>query len=247
MMFYIGKGERITDEDFLDIALVYNIEYAALQAVCEVEARNTGFTSANALICLYEPHIAYKYTSGTVRAKLVKAGLAYPKQGTKPYPRTSYPRIDKCAEIAGEEVACLATSWGLPQMMGFNFKSCGYSSALEMVKAFAESEYNQVKAMVKFIQSNPTMFNALEKHDWAGFAKRYNGPAYKQNKYDQKLAKAYAYWKTMPLPKKVTPIQPEVPMAMASMPIDESDIDTPSVAVVNFFSAIVKYIKGIFK
>jgi hypothetical protein len=177
----------------------------------------------------------------------VEAGLAYAKQGTKPYPKTSYPRIDRCAEIAGEEIACLATSWGLPQMMGFNHEACGYSSALDMVKAFSESEYNQVQAMVKFIQSSPKMLIALNTHNWAGFAKRYNGVGYAQNKYDQKLAKAYAYWKTMPLPKKIVPNLPRTPippLAMADVTV--MDIDPPSVAIANMFAIFLQKIKGLF-
>lgn len=250
MPFYVGAGKRIFPEDFLDIAEKSGVDYAALQAVCEIEARSTGFTSSNALICLYEPHVAYKYTSGTIRAELVKAGLAYPKQGSVPYPKTSYPRIDQCAQIAGEEIASISTSWGLPQMMGFNHKVCGYDTALAMVKAFAESEYNQVEAMVKFIKGTPAMFDALNKHDWAGFAKRYNGPAYAQNKYDEKLAKAYAYWKTMPLPNTQETLMssvPNLPLTPIVPTVYETDIDTPSVAAGNIFSMILSFLKGIFK
>jgi hypothetical protein len=36
------------------------------------------------------------------------------------------------------------------------------------------------------------MLTALQAKNWAEFAKRYNGPAYAQNRYDEKLAKAYA-------------------------------------------------------
>lgn len=35
------------------------------------------------------------------------------------------------------------------------------------------------------------MLPALQAKDWAEFARRYNGPAYKENRYDEKLAKAY--------------------------------------------------------
>jgi hypothetical protein len=37
---------------------------------------------------------------------------------------------------------------------------------------------------------------ALRSLDWAAFAKGYNGPGYSANKYDRKLAKAYAEAKT---------------------------------------------------
>ena len=32
---------------------------------------------------------------------------------------------------------------------------------------------------------------ALQKKDWKAFARHYNGPAYAQNRYDEKLDKAY--------------------------------------------------------
>lgn len=35
------------------------------------------------------------------------------------------------------------------------------------------------------------MENRFRKYDWAGFARRYNAPAYAENKYDQKLKAAY--------------------------------------------------------
>jgi hypothetical protein len=38
------------------------------------------------------------------------------------------------------------------------------------------------------------MHAALKKQDWAAFAKAYNGPGYKANKYDTKLAEAYQHF-----------------------------------------------------
>ncbi|MFB9080551.1 N-acetylmuramidase domain-containing protein [Flavobacterium procerum] len=36
------------------------------------------------------------------------------------------------------------------------------------------------------------MIALLRNKNWASFALKYNGPAYKTNKYDEKLARAYA-------------------------------------------------------
>lgn len=214
MTFYIGAGKKLSDASFANLAKQYNIDEALLRAVNEVESAGSGVSSAGAVTALYEPHKAYSLTSGTIRNALVKAGIAYPKQGTKPYPKSSYPRIDQCALIAGEEIAAQATSWGLGQIMGFNFKAAGYSSAVAMVKAFAESEENQLAGMISFIKANTGMFTALVKHDWATFARLYNGPAYKRNNYDTKMAKAYAKW------AKVIASKP------AELPIPKEDITT---------------------
>jgi hypothetical protein len=46
-------------------------------------------------------------------------------------------------------------------------------------------------AFCGFIKSNK-LDTHLRKHDWARFARGYNGPGYAENKYDEKLARAYA-------------------------------------------------------
>uniref|UniRef100_UPI00262D3E96 N-acetylmuramidase domain-containing protein n=1 Tax=uncultured Rhizobium sp. TaxID=155567 RepID=UPI00262D3E96 len=152
--FYIGAGQRLSEADFAGLAARSGIEEAKIRAINDVEAAGRGFHSSGALVCLYEPHIAYRQTSGAVRDKLVAEGLAY-ASWRKGYPATSFDRIDRCTAIAGAEVAALSTSWGLGQIMGFNHKACGFASALEMVRAFAESEANQLAGMLAFIKANP--------------------------------------------------------------------------------------------
>lgn len=193
-MFYIGKAVPLTDGDFARIASGFNIEEALVRAVNEVEANGKGFQSSGAVTALYEPHWAYKQSSGSIRSALVKAGIAYQKWGTKPYPKSPYPNIDTCAKIAGEELAALSTSWGIGQIMGFNHDAAGYSTAVSMVRAFAESEANQLIGMMHFIEANPGMMKALLDKNWAEFAQRYNGKGYAKNKYDIKLAAAYKRW-----------------------------------------------------
>lgn len=209
--FYIGTGKKLSDNDFVRIAKSSGISVAKLKTVNQVEARNRGSYSSGALVCLYEPHIAYKKTGGTIQHKLMQAGLAYRRWGATKYPKFSFKRIDACTEIAGEEIAAWSTSWGLGQIMGFNHKAVGFDSAIKMVKWFAISEANQLEGMVRFISSNPQMKQALTDGEWAAFARLYNGSGYKKNKYDTKLAAAYKKWKN-----QVTPEAP--PKQPAPMP-----------------------------
>ena len=44
---------------------------------------------------------------------------------------------------------------------------------------------------VRFIRGNRSMLAALQNKDWKTFARLYNGPADAQNRYDEKLDKAY--------------------------------------------------------
>jgi hypothetical protein len=232
----------MTAYDYQRIAARYGLPEAKLRAVCEVEANGVGIHSTGAVTALYEPHIAYRYTGGAVRNTLVANGLAYPKW-RRNYPKSSYPRIDSCAKIAGEEVAALSSSWGLPQMMGFNHKRCGYDSALEMVQAFAQGEPAQIQAMMDFIASDSKMFTALHNNDWAGFAKRYNGPGYKKNKYDIKLASAYRKW--VRLVDERGKVEP--PVGMPEPPKSEDASKPADQPKVHWLVSLVRILIGIFK
>lgn len=55
---------------------------------------------------------------------------------------------------------------------------------------FEQVLFRLVQLLTAFIQSN-RLDTYLRNKDWAGFAKRYNGPAYTENQYDKKLEKAY--------------------------------------------------------
>ena len=76
--------------------------------------------------------------------------------------------------------------------MGFHWQSLGFESVQEMVAYMQASEGNQLDVFVRFVINNPNMHKALKAKKWAEFAKHYNGPAYKSNLYDVKLAQAYA-------------------------------------------------------
>lgn len=190
---FVGAGERASYSDFVDTAALLGVEVAAFQAVVDVEARAEGYFSSGAPIMLPERHIAYARTRGAVRDQLVRAGLAYPKWGTKKYPRSGdarYAMLDQMIAVCGDK-AYEFCSFGLPQMMGFNYAACGYSSAVAMFGAFKQSERAQLQAMARFIAAGPKMHAALKRRDWATFARHYNGPGYRKNRYDDKLDAAY--------------------------------------------------------
>jgi hypothetical protein len=202
--FYVGKINKLTPSDFSRIAKAYDIPESRLRAVAEVEARGSGYDSTGRLIALYECHIAYRYTKGATRDKLVKAGIAYPKW-KRDYPKTSYDRIDLCSSIAGEEVAAMSTSWGLGQCMGFNHSMLGFSDALAMVKWLAISEANQLEGIIKFAKAKGIL-QALKDGKWRVFAQGYNGDGYEANNYHTKLETADRKWRAKLNDSKFTPV-----------------------------------------
>ena len=60
------------------------------------------------------------------------------------------------------------------------------------VSRMCQSECRQLLLSVRFIRENRSMLAALQKKDWKAFARLYNGPAYAQNRYDEKLSTAYS-------------------------------------------------------
>jgi hypothetical protein len=73
--------------------------------------------------------------------------------------------------------------------MGFNYKVAGYSSPQSYYRAVKSSAVSQLNSFVGFCKANK-LGPYLRDKNWPAFAYRYNGPGYKANSYDTKLA----YW-----------------------------------------------------
>jgi hypothetical protein len=90
-----------------------------------------------------------------------------------------------------KECAIMATSWGLGQVVGANFRN-KYKSVDEMEKdIFNGGEKFQLLIMSEFIKSNIELKNAINNKDWSSAASIYNGPKYKVGNYDGKLKNEY--------------------------------------------------------
>jgi hypothetical protein len=193
-MDFKGAARKVTAEEIDAIADDLKVEHAAFRAVIAVEAAGSGFDKAGRPKALFERHHFYKHLKDApgLQANAESEGLAYPKWGTKPYPKGSdavYAEIERACLI-DEEAALLSTSWGLGQIMGSNFKMAGCPSVQAMVEEACESEAGQLRQMAAFIKSAGLQDELMTKN-WAKFARGYNGPGYAQNAYDVKLAQAY--------------------------------------------------------
>jgi len=193
-MNFTGAARKVTPEEIDEIAFSLKVEPAAFRAVIAVEAAGSGFDKAGRPKAPFERHHFYKHLKDApgLLANAEAEGLAYPKWGTKPYPKGSdavYAEIERACAI-DEEAALLSTSWGLGQIMGSNFKLAGCPSVFKMVEEACESEANQLSHMAAFIKAAGLQDELMTKN-WAKFARGYNGPGYAQNAYDVKLAQAY--------------------------------------------------------
>jgi len=186
-------ANTITQLQIDEVASSFGIESALVKTVLDVESRGSGFLPSGRVKILFEAHVFGRLTGynhnqahPTISAPNWTEGKKYYKGG-----EGEWIRLTGAAKL-NRDAAFKSASWGLGQIMGENYKAAGYTSAENMAVDFGKSEVNQLKGMMKFIQSNPKMFAALKAKDWATFARLYNGPGYAVNKYDFKLASTYS-------------------------------------------------------
>ena len=186
---------NISDKDIIETAKNIGIEPAALKAVALVESNGSGFLPSGKCKILFEGHIFWR--------QLVICGIN-PNIYLLENKNILFEVWDKSKYIGGEgeydrlvqakriniDAALKSASWGMFQIMGFNYKSCGYSDVKEFTISMQQSEMNQLKAVVSFIGANG-MVDSLKSKNWAEFAKKYNGNGYASNQYDNKLLLAY--------------------------------------------------------
>ncbi|WAP68170.1 N-acetylmuramidase family protein [Jiella pelagia] len=191
-MNFVGTGIRLTATDYQDAANFLKTGVAEIRAVVEVEAAGRGFFPDNRPKILFEPHVFYRQLGpGMERDAAVQAGVAYKKWKTKPYPKSANERYQQLATAMNINItmALRSASWGLPQMMGFNYTVCGYAGVISMVEDFKKGERQQLVAMLKFFQSRG-IDDDLRAHRWVDFAGPYNGPG-QAVFYANKLKAAY--------------------------------------------------------
>lgn len=147
------------------------IEYAALMAFIYAETGGgRGFDEKTGKIKIqFEPH-KFRQFSGKIDGQIWPANKIDVQSKEWPAFNEAF-RIDP-------DAAMQATSIGLPQIMGFHWKRLGYSSVGEMWDDFKAGELNQIKALIRFIETDKRLFAALIDKDWHKVAMYYNGAGY---------------------------------------------------------------------
>ncbi len=186
------ENRLLSDDDYSKAAKLINCEIAAIRAVVEVESNGNGFLKDGRPLILFEAHWFSHFTDGKYDGR--NQNISSQKWNRKLYKGKSleYPRLEEAINL-NREAALKSASWGLFQIMGFNYDVCGFKDVEYLVSAMYASEGKQLEVFVKFIQSQK-LAGFLINHDWAKFAKGYNGPSFKANDYDGKLARAYVRW-----------------------------------------------------
>jgi hypothetical protein len=188
--------EKLTDADFTIAAQILKCNVASIKAVAEVESSGNGFLSDGRVKVLFEGHQFYRYTKGAY-------AVSHPSICYKKWTKEFYAKGKNADERGAGELnrletamsldrtaALLSASYGKFQIMGFNFAICGFVTVDEFYRAMQVSEGEHLKAFCNYILGN-CLDDELRTQNWDKFACRYNGPEYKKNRYDEKLAEAY--------------------------------------------------------
>ncbi|RWR09818.1 N-acetylmuramidase domain-containing protein [Paenirhodobacter populi] len=170
-----GAAKLADATDFVRAAEAIGCDVAAIRAVWEVEAACNPFRADGSLERRFELH------------KTTPPLMPY-SQGLK-LTNAARERLFMKRYAENPEDAMRATSFGAPQIMGFNHLKAGYPSAAQMVASFAQSEGNQIGAFVRLAQAWG-IDSALRAHDWKTFARVYNGNANVAS-YSAKIEAAY--------------------------------------------------------
>lgn len=186
-----NNGKILKIEHILALAQNLKLEPETIQAVLDVESSGGGYLQSGRPKILYEAHWFGKFTNDIYNDTHPDISCRTWNEARKYYlgGEDEWKRLEK-ARLLDADAANKSASWGIAQIMGFNYNLCGYNNVSEFVDDMEISEANQVKAMFKFMEFNH-IIDDLRRHDWAGFAYTYNGEGYKQNEYHIKLENAY--------------------------------------------------------
>jgi len=179
----------LTEDDYRLAAESLGVGVAAIKAVCEVEAPKGGFFPDGQVRILFERHKFSQHTGG--RYDKSHPGISNPKWGGWGTEGQQHARLAQAAAL-DRDAALKSASWGKFQILGENFKQAGFGTLQGFINAMHAGEPDQLEAFVNFVKADAAMHKALQARNWAKFARRYNGPKYAENKYDVKLAAAYA-------------------------------------------------------
>ncbi len=188
---------NLSDADFKRAALALGngIEVNIIKAFAIVESSGrSGFGPEKFPVLAYERHIFHKYTQKKYASThpnlsapcVVKADTQWRINNKNQ--ATAWQTL-RAAYSLDQKAALMSASYGMFQIMGFNFAACGFKDVFDFVAAMKLNAGQQLNAFVGFCSKNAALVKAMKARDYAGMARHYNGRQY--GDYDQRIKKAY--------------------------------------------------------
>lgn len=190
---FSGSARPLSSDDIRAAARRLNVGTASIKAVLTVETGGAGgFLSdgSGRPRILFEAHVFSRLTQGKYNG--THPNISSPSWNRNLYigGAGEYQRIGMAVTL-NRRAALQSASWGLFQVMGQNFGLAGWPDVEAFVTGMTESEANHLQAFLGFCSATGCA-DELQRGDWAGFARIYNGPSYAENRYPERLAAAYA-------------------------------------------------------
>ena len=185
-----GSSRPLSQEGLDTATQLLGVGEAEVWTLLSVETKGCGYLSDRRPVILFERHIFHQQTWGAHGS---------PNPGGYVGGAGEYIRLAEAMAL-DSQAALNSTSWGIGQVMGFNASLAGFPSVESMVTAMIDDEDAQLTAVAQYLLSRK-LNEALAAHRWDDFARGYNGPNYKENSYDARLAAAYAGFTAGTLPE----------------------------------------------
>ncbi len=171
-------------KEITQIARDNDLEPETLMAVVEVESAGRLGAKVNGRmepLIRFEGHYFYRLLSNSKRNLAVVRGLAHSRFGKvkNPIRQVSRWKLLSRASDIDRPAALSSCSWGCGQVMGSHWRWLGYGSVDALVVEARDGASGQIRLMMRYIQK-AKLISKLQNHDWAGFARAYNGPSYRK-------------------------------------------------------------------
>lgn len=180
------RTSSISEEQYVKAAKNLACEVAAIKAIVLSETPRGAFDEKGRPNILYERHYFHRLTHGKYDYNPIlsqKTAGGYGKYSEQYIKLNEAIKLDKNAALR-------SASWGAFQIMGNNYKEAGHPTLESFIEAMNTIE-GQLDAFISLILHNSALKSALQNKQWSTFASIYNGPKYKENEYDTKMARNY--------------------------------------------------------
>lgn len=190
-----GNAAALSSDGLAQVSASLGVYAPEIWTVLAVETSGCGYLPDRRPQILFERHIFHRLTNG----QYDDGDISDPSPGGYgPRGAQQYHRLARA--IGKDRAAALqSASWGIGQIMGMNYARAGFENVEDMVAAMSDSEDRQLSAMAAFLRRTG-LAASLQAHDWASFARGYNGPNYALNRYDIRLNSEYQKYSTGGLP-----------------------------------------------
>lgn len=185
-----------------DLARRLDVDAAALTAIAHLESAlrpHAVVDGRHEPLIRFEGHYFDRRLDGERRERARREGLASPSAGAvaNPAGQAARWRLFEHAAAIDRKAACESVSWGMGQVMGAHWAWLGYGDVEALVVEARSGAAGQLRLMGRYLEK-AGLLPALRSREWATVARGYNGPGYRANAYDTRLAQAFARFSNAP-------------------------------------------------